>query len=642
MSSAKSSGIPKNPDSDLPSNGRDGVTSGSWRGSSLHDESCSPILNTQEALDFLYDPKLGYEASRLAASQRMARSKQMDTDEDIDLVNVQDEEVPETPWTDIARHQDRHLALKVALTDLAGTSVRAKKQELLSIAQQRSVNITAMPTSYRVGGVDYFRFTPVTEEGVSTLLSMEVCDEASLELDLTLDGTMTPGSDSQDTASPARRPMFTLVKTADDKDLIQRRTVVLYGLCPRVDLKLVPLAMAKYGPVEKVTTSPCSYGYKLAATVVFRDVAAVKAMQDQDVKFCIVGRDLVRVHTRGLIKVDWEVNHKAKLVGLPFGTTAVDLLPLLASTKAWFLFVQKVYGEGKFNKGRYLREATFFFPSAEAKAAALAVRPRLGATPLMWAGQDEKLCYECQSPDHVRWKCPVAKQQQEIRAHKARVQQLAKTGHMQVTSNKSFAQVASGKAAHAPTGPIPKPSAPAPVPASVPSKPHVAPMPAPTRKEATLEHARIDSMEKQIKELLRSQQEMADRFFTAVENMQDMCRTMMTLVARLLPKGETLPGMNDVDTALKAPGLNNKRLCVSPATPTVPELSPGVPTPTVNKGKEVTMEVDMPSLGSSVPPANVSLAALYGVITRKQAAGSSSTAGGSAGPTATSSLHHGA
>src|SRR5690606_8841960 len=162
---------------------RDGVHSSSWTGFPLRDATCSPILNTQEALNFLYDPKLGYDASRLAASRQLARSKRMDTDDDIDLANVQDEVVPETPWTDVARHQDRHLALKVALSDLAGTSVRAKKQELLSIAQQRSVNIIAMPTSYKVGGVDYFRFTPVMEEGVSTLLAMEVCDEADLELD---------------------------------------------------------------------------------------------------------------------------------------------------------------------------------------------------------------------------------------------------------------------------------------------------------------------------------------------------------------------------------------------------------------------------------------------------------------------------
>src|SRR5690606_13711739 len=172
----------------------------------------------------------------------------------------------------------------------------------------------------------------------------------------------------------------------------------------------------------------------------------------------------------------------------------------------------------------------------------------------------EKLCYECQSPDHVRWKCPVAKKQQEIRAHKARVQQLAKTGHMQVTSNKSFAQVASGKDTYAQAGQAPKPSTPAPV----PPKPQAVPMPALPRKEAAQEHARIESMEKQIKELLRSQQEMADKFFTAMERMQDLCRTMMTVVARFLPAGETLPGMNDVDTALKAPGMNNKRLCVSP------------------------------------------------------------------------------
>lgn len=116
----------------------------------------------------------------------------------------------------------------------------------------------------------------------------------------------------------------------------------------------------------------------------------------------------------------------------------------------------------------------------------------------------------------------------------------------------------------------------------------------------------------------------------------------MTLMARLLPAGETLPGLNDVDTALKAPGLNNKRLCVSPATPTVPELSPGTPTSSVSKGKEVIMDVDMPSLGTSLPPTNVSRAGIYGAITRKQAVGSSSTAVGSAGSTTTPSTHHGA
>ncbi|KAG0213004.1 hypothetical protein B0O80DRAFT_500224 [Mortierella sp. GBAus27b] len=96
------------------------------------------------------------------------------------------------------------------------------------------------------------------------------------------------------------------------------------------------MAMNNLGKVEegRIVTRPCTKRFKITAMVVFENADTMKKIKDSSRKIVFVGMQLARLGKFGTeVVVDWNMEHVAKLSGLPRYTTEMDLVSLLGEGK---------------------------------------------------------------------------------------------------------------------------------------------------------------------------------------------------------------------------------------------------------------------------------------------------------------------
>jgi len=363
---------------------------------------------------FVYSPKKGLKA------MQAAEARQEDTDED---TNMNTDEETKTDWQEVKRAKDRFFAAAVMIDTIHGETTYEKRLELESIMLQVKIHCTEGPTRIKVNDEPAFRVAVETKEDFEKLLAMTVKieDEQGIE----------------ETVGMFKR----LDNTQRESEL--ERTVEVYGLPPRIAEFRIISAMNTFGPVEKISTRPCSKGVKITAQVVFNSVDDVLDLKKSGRNHVYVGKDLARLRKIGNEMVTWELKHVAKLSGLPSGTSELDLQSLLGEDKADFVTVPKFYiREGK--QMRLQREAFVYFRTEEAMKKMMESPIKIGDIQLHWGDREEKRCRQCGNLGHIMKECNVFKELQKTREHMRAVKEFQRGGALKVTSRKSFAVVAGG------------------------------------------------------------------------------------------------------------------------------------------------------------------------------------------------------
>lgn len=106
------------------------------------------------------------------------------------------------------------------------------------------------------------------------------------------------------------------------------------------------MAMNNLGKVEegRIVTRPCTKRFKITAMVVFENADTMKKIKDSSRKIVFVGMQLARLGKFGTeVVVDWNMEHVAKLSGLPRYTTEMDLVSLLGEGKVDFIDIPQVF-----------------------------------------------------------------------------------------------------------------------------------------------------------------------------------------------------------------------------------------------------------------------------------------------------------
>jgi hypothetical protein len=475
-----------------------------------------------------------------------AKAHQQPTGQDSEDLNMLDKD----EWHQVVRTKERFFAAVVMLEMLHGTTVREKRQELEEFMVEKQVHCTEGPTKIMFeSGEAAFRIAVETEEELQRLL------------DVIVEGEDETGVLTQET-------MFTRMDNKSRESALER-TVEVYGLHPRTPEFRMQSAMSRFGEVEKINTRPCSKGIKITAQVVFRNSEDVRKIKEAGLSSVFVGKDLARLRKVGGDMVDWELRYVAKLSCLPLGTTALDLQSLLGQDKANFLTVPKFFIQaGK--QTRHQREAFVYFPSEEVKEKMTATPVKIGEIEAQWGNTDEKRCRQCGKVGHLQRECEIYKEVMKTKEHVKMVREYQKGGALRVTSERSFAQMATGmnqKAAKA-------------TPTNTESKTNTSD----ATKLNTAVDKKINMLTDTINRLQEQQQQMAA-----------MNRVLMQLVITMMSNnmGMTLPA-----ELLVAAGLS-------------PDVSRNVQKgKNKNEGKGVQME--------GIPPTNESIAGIMSLISKNK------------------------
>ncbi|KAF9081165.1 hypothetical protein BGX27_005039, partial [Mortierella sp. AM989] len=345
----------------LVGNSQDTLNRGESSGATTHTAiiNANGTSGTNLQQKPLYNPKMGLTA--------MEETQQRPP---IPTSTVEDESM-DNEWFEVQRTRERYFAATVRRDYVFGENKELKKQELKQLLIRHRIHCTEGPTEAKsTYGEAIFRIAVETQEDLDNLLSLTIDEE------------------DEENGTASNYPMF---KRQDNTRHTseQERSIEIYGLHPRTPEFRILSAMAQFGDVEKVTTRPCKRGFKIIAKVVFKRKEDVAKVQKSGRKWVFVGRDLARLSTVGAEKVSWELNFIAKLSNLPFGTTTLDLQPLLGENKAEFIIIPKIYSrEGKFVQNQ--REAFVYFANLADMESNMETPVRISGHTTKWGDKEEK------------------------------------------------------------------------------------------------------------------------------------------------------------------------------------------------------------------------------------------------------------
>jgi hypothetical protein len=455
-------------------------------------------------------------------------------------------------WTEVRRTRDFHFVATVPRDFIFGETNMDKINELRQILIMEKIHCTEGPTPIKLKNDDRgYRIAVESQEDLTTLLN------------LTVDMTNDEGREEKYT-------MFTRLDNTSQLLLEQERTIEIYGLHPRTDTFRITSSMTRYGIVEKIATRPCRRGVKIIARVVFTNVEDVKKFKEENRKWVYIGRDLARVSTIGGEKVQWELNHIAKLSCLPFGTNALDLQPLLGTNKAEFIIIPKSInrnGRSVINQ----QEAFVYFSNQEDMEKNMATPIRVGGRETVWGGIDDKRCRECGKEGHIQRECPIYIEQKRTRDHVKAVKEYQKGGLLRVTNQRSYAQIASNSNNTSQRTSVPVP----PVATSQQQKTTAEPTPTDEKSvQQTTTNKHLNAMEKKITQLHETIAHLQEEH----HKVSQMNTLLMSMVVQMFSQnmGITIP-KEQLQAAGLSPEINRNAKknnnSSSPTTPTLPQTN---------------------------------------------------------------------
>lgn len=220
-----------------------------------------------------------------------------------------EDQAMENEWHQVQRARDRRFVAVAPAAYLFGEIIRDKTDELAGVLLLHKVHYTEGPTKIKMATGDAaFKIAVETEEELSDIL----------EIIVNLVG---------ENEEPEMVQLFTRMDNHQRESEIER-TVEVYGLHPLTTEARIRSAMNKFGQLETkaISTRPCTKGYKITAKVIFKNAEDVQKIMESGRKRVFVGTQLARLRKVGNEMVEWDIQHIAKLSGLPWRTTELDLL----------------------------------------------------------------------------------------------------------------------------------------------------------------------------------------------------------------------------------------------------------------------------------------------------------------------------
>jgi hypothetical protein len=336
---------------------------------------------------------------------------------------IEDENMDEE-WIEVQKTRGREHSAMVNLEYIFGETIGQKLKELKELLIHEEIHCVYGPTLVK---------TPQGEKKFK--LGVETKEELNALLNLTIE------VQNEDNETTTTCKMFS-ENNNNTRALEKERTIEIYGLHPKIAEFRILSAMSKIGKVEKINTLPCRRGIKIMAKVVFQKKEDVDKFLAAGKKSIYIGQDLARVSWVGNEKLKWELGHIAKLVNLPFGTTTLDLEPLLGQNKAEFIIIPKTTGRNGMVV-RNLREAFVYFSNEEDRRKNIETTVKIGGQDAYWADTEDKRCRECGKTGHIQKNCEVFIERMNTRAHIKAVKEYQKGGPLRVINRStSYAQAA--------------------------------------------------------------------------------------------------------------------------------------------------------------------------------------------------------
>src|SRR6266498_4340459 len=229
------------------------------------------------------------------------------------------------------------------------------------------------------------------------------------------------------------RPRPTVEEKIEEKDrTIQVFDIPLYTKTPKIRC-----AFEQLGEIEKISTK--AVGLYQQAYITYIDKKSVDKLAN--IWSFNLFRDVVRVTPISLSKECREERQKfsCKLSGLPFGTTAFDLVDFIKDINGKTCFIPR-------NPTNYalLRYAYVSFKNEEDMEIAMEANHMYKNQQLYWVNSDQLICNKCGSPDHFANKCTKAQQKKKNISVKSAWQTMTakiQANKQQGKKNKSFAEV---------------------------------------------------------------------------------------------------------------------------------------------------------------------------------------------------------